>query len=148
MEINKTKPVLVEEILAEKPVPHYLTGEAIVSNDKLSLEATAIFPSSDQSIGQRGHVNVAHYLFGAWNAAHVLAEINGFEDTLSIDGSWKAHKISKPDQPMKLNFEIIDPVVKGRTVRGVLKAVYSVGGDVYAEFNSSFVALKKIQNQV
>lgn len=143
LEQEQLTTLVAEEILHGKPHPHYLTGEMVISEDKLSLEATAKFPSEDITIKERGHVNVAHYLFGVWNAAHALAEVNGLQNTLSLDGTWEAHRISLPDQKMKLNVRIVDPEIHKQTVRGKIEAIYTINEEVYAKFNSSFIAKKK-----
>lgn len=143
-ELHSPIPLLAEHALQNKPGPHYLSGEILVDADKRGLNAIAIFPSSDRTIGDRGHVNVAHYLFGLWNAAHILGELNGFENTLSTGGVWKAHRVARPDTAMNLRVAIVDADIRNRVARGLIEAVYSIDGSSFGEFTSDFFARRRV----
>ena len=134
------RPLLAEELLRGRPGPHYLTGDVLVDANLLGLRARALFPSTDSTIGDRGHVNVAHYLFGVWNAAHILAVLNGFRTTLSKSGVWSAHRVARPDTPMDLRVEITDADIREKVAGGIINAAYSIGDIKYGEFSSNFFA--------
>lgn len=138
---NQQRVILAEEALRGKPGPHYLKGEVIVT-DK-NLDANAVFPSSDRSIGDRGHVNISHYLFGIWNAAHIYAGLNGLSDTRALKGEWQAFKEGLPDQQMSLHVDMSDAQINTHTARISIHATYSVGEQVYAKFKVSSIARRK-----
>jgi len=133
-----------EELLRGKPPPRYLVGEVVIDEDGLGLEATALFPSEDKSIGDRGHVNTANYLFAMWSAAHILADINGLKETRAISGDWSVSKELKPGQPVRLIAKVENGERHQYTARGVLKAQFlSIDGVSLGKFSSNFIAKVK-----
>lgn len=138
--IHIPQPLLAEHLLIGRPGPHYLTGEITIDHDLRGLDATAQFPITDPSIAGRGHVNIAHYLFGIWNGSHILIAQNGFDSALSTGGTWKTPKFARPDIPMRLRVGILDMDVRERVATGVIEATYRIGDEEYAKFTSDFFA--------
>ncbi len=138
------KKINAEEALQGKPRPHYLVGEVEVSEDLNTLCGTAVFPSSDISVGDRGHVNVAHKEFAIWSGAHILADLNGLENTRVTDilpGRIRGGEF-RPDVPARMELQISDRRGSERIARGVIRATF-VQGEVISEFGYEWIASKK-----
>jgi hypothetical protein len=130
-----------EQALEGKPTPHYLTGEVEVSKDKHTLRGTVIFPSSDETISSRGHVNVAHEAFAIWNGAHVLATFLGLENpraTRIVDSAFTRE--IRPDESVDLEIQVPRDIRKMGISRGMLRAIFSQGGIPSSEFKVEYVA--------
>lgn len=58
------------------PPPHYLVvGEWRETEQDLFFVGTVRFPATGEAtLEARGHVNVTHHLFAAWNAAHLAVQ--------------------------------------------------------------------------
>jgi len=130
-----------EEALKGKPTPHYLIGEVEISKDLHTLRGAVLFPSTDETISSRGHVNVAHEAFAIWNAAHILSDLLGVKDTRAtrIVDSRFTREI-KPDEVVDLEVQIPRDVRKMGVSRGMIRATFSQGGLPASEFNVEYVA--------
>jgi hypothetical protein len=126
------------------PRPHYLTGNAdYVENDEgILLRTSAIFPSSDPSIGDRkDHANVSHCLFGLWNATHVIASFRGNYRTLARKVEIEALRITPPDTPIDLSVRV------SNIQHGKHKDKETISCDVNAEYSLDRKVLEKIYVQ-
>lgn len=132
--------------LKGKPRPHFLVGEAEYSfeNGVHRLVATAIFPTSRDSIGDRAkapipHANVGDAYFGIWNAVHVICERVGVSGTLTSEGQFKALRPLRPDIPLKLEVILNDIKYSGNHVHSRYKGVYSLRNKVLLEIEGKGV---------
>lgn len=140
IEAGSNQRQVAEEILRGTPRPHYLFGEIHVDENGLGLRAKVKFPTTELSIADRGHVNIAHYLFAVWNASHILRLGQGFKEALSTGGTWRTPKFAAPDIPMDLRVQVIAIETKRRIATGLIEATFSIGEDTYAMFTSEFFA--------
>lgn len=126
------------------PRPHYLVEVESISPDGANLTGWVYFPSTDVTIGDRvDHVNVAHHLFAAWNAAHVMSERAGFEAPRAYETRVTARRETAPDR--KIRLEVKATIKREHTdhVFGVLQATFSDNDLALCKVVSKFVARRR-----
>ena len=135
--------------LEGKPRPHYLVGEAEYSfeNGAHRLVATAVFPSSRDSIGDRAkapvpHANVGDAYFAIWNAVHIISEMAGVCGTLTGEGQFRASRPIPPDTPLRLEVVLDNIRDSGRHVCSDYKGVYSLDNRKLLEISGKGVGRK------
>jgi hypothetical protein len=121
------------KLLDGMPRPRYLAGEGTYERigDLYRLRAHAIFPSSDPSIGDRAsgripHVNIAHCMFGVWNAVHAIARLEGRDGDafLSGPGTYTPGRIVPPDAQVDLEVTLELKDERRGTMRGTYEGIY------------------------
>ena len=104
-----------------------------------------MFPSSDPSVGDRiDHVNVAHHLFCAWNAAHVLAKHAGFKCPRAYETKTISRRPTKPDTQVSVeaSYSIQRETAKG--AYGTLTTNFrDAFGAILCEIETKFVAQRR-----
>jgi len=84
------------------PRPHYLIS-AEISEDNQTLNGKVLFPLTDVSVTDRmDHSHIAHFIFAAANAAHVIAIESGCKEHLATEIKIKPLKKAKPGNEIEL----------------------------------------------
>ncbi|MDP3026451.1 MAG: hypothetical protein Q8N63_01995 [Nanoarchaeota archaeon] len=133
-----------------KPRPHFLVGEAEYSfeNGAHRIIATAVFPSSRDSVGDRAeasipHANIGDAYFGLWNAVHIICEKAGVYGTLTSEGRFNASRPLPPDTPIRLEVILNNIHNSGRHIYSDYRGVYSLGNRKLLELSGKGVGIKR-----
>ncbi|MFA5829991.1 MAG: hypothetical protein WC843_05900 [Candidatus Gracilibacteria bacterium] len=131
------------------PPPHYLNAETLTIEDTqdggLRASGEVRFPSTDPTIGERGHVNMAHTLFAVWNVAHALKI---FKKPLALESNCKVHKMMRPDTEYSLTACLVgepEQFDERRDIQKVNATISDRVGTVMAEIDAKFCYLRNSQ---
>jgi hypothetical protein len=110
------------------------TAEYTQSPRVHKIVATANFPSSYPSIGDRAkgripHANIGDAYFALWNAVHLIASQNEAIETLAIEGNYRAFKPIPPDTNVQLDLTLSWNHRTGK-IHGKYGASFSLDGEV------------------
>lgn len=132
--------------LSNTPRPHYLKSGTVTTEDKngfFSFRGEVLFPLSDTTIKDRGHVNVAHQMFAVWNLAHFAAR-EGFLyphiRILSLSGSYFAE--TPVDIMLGLSAEVEILRKNNVDMKGCATAVLRNCGERISTIHVVFLATK------
>ncbi|MEX0649405.1 MAG: hypothetical protein WD200_00195 [Candidatus Andersenbacteria bacterium] len=122
------------------PRPHYLTHFEVL--DERRISATAIFPSSDPTLLDRDHVNVAHEFFAVWNAAHALCSRSQLTRPLIRRFTAQFSRVLLPDTPVDVLFECLNPkILPNKMATSSFRATLSTkDGEEISSFEGTFFA--------
>jgi hypothetical protein len=127
--------------LAGIPRPHYLTKVDELSHDGKKFKGWVMFPSSDETIGdRRDHVNQAHHLFAVWNAAHVMCEQAGFKNPRAYETTTVSRKPTKPDISVLIEVSASIEQTGGKRISGTISAAFYQGTRKVCEVTAKFIA--------
>ncbi len=132
---------LISVVLKKSPVPHYLIPETVViSDDAKRISGKMNFPSSETSVRDRGHVNVAHSMLAMWNCAHVLSFLffKGEKKHLwCVEHTGKAYHVTPMDTDIDVSCTAVSDE-KDET-RGTFNAEFSLNGKTLQTVSAVFV---------
>lgn len=126
--------------LSGTPRPHYLETVEELSPDGYLLRGTVLFPSSDVTIGDRGHVNAAHHLLAGWNAAHMMCRQHGLRRPLALHTEVTSIRLTLPDKPVNIEATALIESSNGRRVKGLLTVEFSRSGKPLCRIITQFRA--------
>ncbi|MBP7899011.1 hypothetical protein KAZ92_03650 [Candidatus Gracilibacteria bacterium] len=89
------------------PKPHYLV-RANVSEDNMLLVGKALFPSIDETLADRDHVNTTHLHHAAWNAGHLLRKRFNEGEFLFSHTATYSFGIAHTDTEISIELEIVN----------------------------------------
>lgn len=106
--------------------PVYLLPDTLVlSEDKKTAEGYCLFPTTDQTVRDRGdHVNVTHFQYAVWNVVHVMKHYHGVDRPLIRKASLEGFAVVLPDTRVRFVVRISGMRSHGGMLWGSVEAEF------------------------
>jgi hypothetical protein len=124
--------------LSNTPTPHYLTSLKM-SEDNCHFQGEVSFPSTDETISTRNHVNSAHYEFASWNVAHVWKLETGCKKILAEEIHKKFFILTRPDEELTLTASM-EYLNREKTRGSYITEFFNKNNQLVAKIEVIFVA--------